>query len=106
MKSVVVALANLAIATSLSAQSSDLDSRIDREMPSLVDTYKKLHLSPELSGHEEHTSAWLAGELRTLGYTVTDHIGKYVEPDLVGYGVAGVLKNGSGPTVLVRTELD
>jgi len=48
----------------------------------------------------------LAGELRTLGFTVTEHIGKYVEPDLTGYGVAGVLKNGDGPTVLVRTELD
>lgn len=106
MKPIIVAVVSLAIATGLSAQSSDLDNRIDREIPSLVETYKKLHLSPELSGHEEHTSAWLAGELRTLGYTVTDHIGKYVEPDLVGFGVAGVLKNGNGPTVLVRTELD
>lgn len=106
MKTVVVVLAPLAIVAGILAQSSDLDNRIDREMPSLVETYKKLHASPELSGQEEKTSAWLAGELRTLGYTVTDHIGKYADSDLVGFGVAGVLKNGTGPTVLVRTELD
>lgn len=85
---------------------SDLDSRIDRELPSLGQMYRQLHAAPELSGHEEKTGAFVAGELRALGFTVTDHLGKYLDPALAGFGVAGVLKNGAGPTVLVRTELD
>jgi hypothetical protein len=96
MKPVVVAFAALAIAAGLSAQSSDLDGRIDREMPSLIETYKTLHASPELSGHEEKTAAWLAAELQALGYTVTDHLGKYFA-DLVGFGVAGVSRTAPGP---------
>jgi hippurate hydrolase len=83
-----------------------LDSMIDRDLPSLVATYKMLHASPELSHHEEKTSAFVAKELRVLGYTVTERVGKYSQPELVGYGVVGVLKNGEGPTVLVRTDLD
>jgi hippurate hydrolase len=65
-----------------------------------------LHASPELSHHEEKTSSFVANELRTLGYTVTERVGKYSQQELVGYGVVGVLKNGEGPTVLVRTDLD
>jgi hippurate hydrolase len=83
-----------------------LDSMIDRDLPSLVATYKMLHASPELSHHEEKTSSFVANELRALGYTVTERVGKYSQPELVGYGVVGVLKNGEGPTVLVRTDLD
>jgi hippurate hydrolase len=48
----------------------------------------------------------VAGELRKLGFTVTEHIGKYQNEQWLGYGIVGVLKNGPGPTVLVRTELD
>jgi len=101
-----LALALAGIVVPAGRAQSDLDGRIDRELPSLLDTYMRLHAAPELSGHEEHTAAWLAGELRTLGFDVTEHIGTYLEPDLVATGVAGVLKNGAGPTVLVRTELD
>ncbi|MFI5177741.1 MAG: amidohydrolase, partial [Vicinamibacterales bacterium] len=101
----VVALATIAGSTAFS-QTDTLDTRIDRDLPSLVETYKKLHAAPELSGFEAQTSAFLAGELRALGFTVTDHIGKFSDPRLTGYGVAGVLKNGAGPTVMVRTELD
>jgi amidohydrolase len=96
----------VALVGTVALAQSDLDSRIDAELPSLVETYEMLHAAPELSGHEEKTAAWLTRELAALGFTVTDHIGKYVEPDLTGFGVAGVLKNGKGPTVLVRTELD
>jgi hippurate hydrolase len=89
------------------SQQAQLDGLVDREMPSLLSTYKSLHAAPELSHHEEKTSAFVAGELRSLGYAVTDHIGKYAgHPEWVGYGVVGVLKNGAGPTVYVRTELD
>jgi hippurate hydrolase len=87
-------------------QADTLDSRIDRALPSLVATYKQLHAAPELSGFEAQTSAWLTKELTSLGFAVTDHLGKYLDARYTGFGVAGVMKNGAGPTVLVRTELD
>ncbi len=91
--------------TSVRCQQS-LDNLIEQEIPSLVETYKMLHASPELSTLEEKTSAFLAKELKSLGYNVTDHIGKYSKPGLTGYGVAAVLKNGEGPTILIRTDMD
>src|SRR5262249_15842391 len=69
-------------------------------------TYKSLHAAPELSHHEEKTSSLVAGELRSLGYTVTEHIGKYENSVWTGYGVVAVMKNGAGPTGLVRTDMD
>ncbi len=88
-------------------QQPSLDALIDREMSSLLSTYKALHMAPELSHHEEKTSALVAERLRALGYTVTERVGKYAgHPEWVGYGVVGVLKNGGGPVVYVRTELD
>ena len=83
-----------------------LDAMIDRDIASLLTTYKMLHGAPELSHHEEKTSSFFATQLRTLGYTVTEHLGRYEHPDWSGYGVVAVMKNGAGPTVLVRTELD
>jgi amidohydrolase len=72
---------------------------------SLVETYKDLHEHPELSHHEERTSGILATALRAAGYTVTEHIGVY--PDgTKAFGVVGLLKNGAGPTVLVRGDMD
>lgn len=94
----------LLLATSASAQS--LDSLIDRELPSLVATYKTMHESPEVSCQEEKSAARVAARLRELGYQVTDHIGKYDEPGLVGYGVVAMMKNGDGPVVLVRSDMD
>lgn len=89
------------------AQQANLDALVEREMPSLLSTYRSLHAAPELSHHEEKTSAFVAGGLRALGYNVTEHVGKYAgHPEWSGYGVVGVLKNGQGPTVYVRTELD
>ncbi len=92
-------------ATTIMAQQS-LDAMVDREITSLVATYKMLHASPELSHREEKTSAFFATQLRAIGYTVTEHIGKYDRPGFTGYGVVAVMKNGDGPTVLVRTDLD
>lgn len=83
-----------------------LDGMIERELASLVAVYKMLHANPELSHYEEKTSAFVAKELRTLGYSVTERIGKYDQPEWVGYGVAAVLKNGEGPVVLVRADMD
>ncbi len=102
-----VVVASLAVfAGGAAIAQSDLDSRIERELPALLGTYKTLHAAPELSGHEEKTAAFIAGELRGLGFTVTEHLGKYLDPAMTGDGVAAVMKNGNGPTVLVRTELD
>src|SRR2546425_9849002 len=92
------------LATPLFAQS--IDSMIDREVPSLLITYKSLHAAPELSTQEGKTSALVAARLRELGYAVTDHIGKYGEPGLLGYGVVAMLKNGDGPVLLVRSDMD
>lgn len=88
------------------AAGASIDAFIDRESPALLATYKMLHQQPELSYQEEKTSAFVAAQLRAMGFTVTDHIGKYARPELKGYGVAGVYKNGAGPTILVRTDMD
>jgi hippurate hydrolase len=60
--------------------------------------YLDLHQNPELSAHENQTAAKLAGRLRGLGYEVTEHVG--------GTGIVAIMKNGAGPTVMLRTELD
>ena len=89
----------------INAQQS-LDKLIDRDIAALVITYKALHAAPELSHYEEKTSAFVAKELRALGYTVIERVGKYGRPEWKGYGVVGVMKNGAGPTVLVRSDMD
>jgi amidohydrolase len=81
-------------------------SLADAELPSLLGIYKDLHSHPELSGYEERTAASVAKELRAAGCQVTEHLGKYENSKLKGYGVVGVMKNGDGPTVLVRTDMD
>jgi amidohydrolase len=87
-------------------QLSNIDAMIERDMASMLSTYKMLHAAPELSHREEKTSVFFAGELRKLGYTVTERLGKFDNTAWTGYGVVAVMKNGTGPTVLVRTELD
>src|SRR5437899_965397 len=78
----------------------------DAELPSLLGIYRDLHSHPELSGYEERTAASVAKELRAAGCQVTEHLGKYENSKLKGYGVVGVMKNGDGPTILVRTDMD
>ena len=73
--------------------------------PALIDIYKGLHANPELSHFEVNTSALLATELRRAGYTVTEHVGIYPDASKA-YGVVGILKNGPGPTLLVRGDMD
>jgi hippurate hydrolase len=81
-------------------------SLADAKLPSLLAIYKDVHTHPELSGHEERTAAIVAKELRAVGCDVTENFGKYDKPNLKCYGVIGVMKNGAGPTVLVRTDMD
>jgi hippurate hydrolase len=71
---------------------------LEAELPALDALYKHLHTHPELSYQEVTTSARLAKELKSLGFAVTTGVG--------GHGVVGVLRNGKGPTVLVRTDMD
>lgn len=77
---------------------SAVQTQIDREYPSLDDLYKHLHTHPELSMQEKETGHRIAAELQRAGFTVT--------PDVGGTGVVGVFRNGDGPTVLLRTDLD
>jgi amidohydrolase len=76
----------------------DLRQFADKQYPSLESIYTTIHRNPELSEQEEKTAALLAGELKSLGYEVTTNVG--------GHGVVGVLKNGAGKTLLIRTDLD
>src|SRR5580765_5891667 len=78
----------------------------DAELPSLITIYKDLHANPELSTHEERSAAIVAKELKAAGCEVTERVGKYDQPGLTCFGVVGVMKNGAGPTVLVRCDLD
>jgi hippurate hydrolase len=79
---------------------------VERELPSLVATYKALHAAPELSREEAKTTELLAREMRAAGYAVTERVGKYPNPEWKAYGLVAILENGPGPTVLVRTDLD
>ena len=86
----------------LSAAEPDLRAvvagKVAAEYPSLEALYKHLHANPELSLMEEKTAARVAAEFRTAGFEVTEKFG--------GNGVVAVFKNGDGPTLLIRTDLD
>lgn len=71
---------------------------VDSVYPESHDLYVDIHEHPELSGHEVQTAAKLAAGLRKAGYDVTEHVGNT--------GVVAILKNGPGPTIMLRTELD
>src|ERR1051326_6334193 len=88
----------LLVLLGIHGSASDLTSITAKELPSLVSLYKRIHAHPELSLHEEQTAALLAKELRVAGLEVTENVG--------AHGIVGVLKNGDGPAILVRTELD
>src|SRR5277367_5179560 len=104
MKIILVFAGCLASAPS-ALMAQDVPSLVAKQLPELVTTYQGLHQRPELSRYEAKTSAWLADELRAAGYTVTDHIGKYTDGS-PAYGVVAILKNGPGPTLLIRTDMD
>src|SRR5215472_18861341 len=81
-------------------------SLADAELPSLLAIYKDLHSHPELSTKEQRSAEIVAKELRAAGCDVTENFGKYDNSASQCYGVVGVMKNGAGPTVLVRAEMD
>jgi amidohydrolase len=105
IRSLLILLLSTWIAPLIVAQQTP-QSLADAELPSLLAIYKDLHSHPELSAQEERTAALVAKELRAAGCDVTEHLGKYENSKLKAYGVVGVMKNGDGPTVLVRTDMD
>src|SRR5215475_4273282 len=89
---------SLAASLTVSAQNTTLEKQVNSVFPDAQALYLDLHQHPELSSHETRTAAELAGKLRELGYEVTEHIG--------GAGIVAIMKNGPGPAVMLRTELD
>jgi hippurate hydrolase len=77
---------------------AQIERSLDSQTTSLLALYKQIHASPELAFQEEKTAIRLATELRRSGFAVTEKIG--------GTGVVGVLKNGNGPTIMVRADMD
>ena len=63
-----------------------------------MDFYKTRHENPEISLEEKETAATLTAELQKIGFEVTENFG--------GYGIVGIYKNGKGPTILYRTDMD
>ncbi len=75
-----------------------IESIISEDMSYLLDFYKTRHENPEISLEEKETAATLASELKKIGFEVTENFG--------GYGIVGIYKNGKGPTILYRTDMD
>jgi len=98
MKTARLLMACSLLALAGAAGAEDLKTAIDKDYPSLDSLYKTLHSHPELSSKEVETSKRLAEEAKAAGFTVTAPVG--------GTGVVAVLKNGAGPTVMVRTDMD
>lgn len=94
----LLTVAALMGATVCAAADAPFKRTLDTIYPSLDALYQDLHRHPELSLHEEKTAAKMAAQLRRLGLEVTERVG--------GHGVVGVLRNGAGPTVMVRTDMD
>jgi amidohydrolase len=80
------------------AQANELRDAVAADLPALVELYKDLHANPELSFQEVETSKKLAARARALGFEVTEGVGKT--------GVVAVMKNGAGPTVMLRADMD
>ncbi|MGH6659302.1 MAG: amidohydrolase [Sphingomicrobium sp.] len=80
------------------APAATLNEAIRADMPQLMALYRDLHANPELSMQEVRSPAKLAAEMRKLGFTVTEKVGKT--------GVVSVLKNGPGPVLMIRADMD
>ena len=87
----------MAVFTQSSADDT-LKNAINEDYPSIYRLYTHLHSHPELSFHEQKTAQRLAKELRETGFEVTEGVG--------GYGLVGLMRNGKGPTVMIRTDMD
>lgn len=95
-KMVLTLLGSVALAAPL--QANELREAVADDMPALMELYRDLHANPELSMQEFETSAKLAERMRAMGFEVTEKVGKT--------GVVSVFKNGEGPTVMLRADMD
>ena len=95
---ILLCLLAVAVFAAGADKSPSSTASVEAVLPQMESLYIDLHQHPELSFHEQRTAATLAEDLRKLGFDVTTGVGKL--------GVVGVLKNGTGPTVMLRTELD
>ena len=98
MKPTLLLVAATAMLFAPPAAAAALADAVKADMPQLMTLYRDLHAHPELSMQETRTPALLAGEMRKLGFKVTEHVGKT--------GVVAVMKNGPGPTLLIRADMD
>ncbi len=87
-----------ALSLSTPARADDLRDDLAADMPALMELYRDLHAHPELSFQETETAAKLAGRMRALGFDVTEGVGQT--------GLVAVMRNGEGPTVLIRADMD
>ena len=91
-------LAAVAMSATTPATAASLSDAIRADMPQLMTLYRDLHAHPELSMQEVRTPALLAPQMRKLGFDVTEHVGKT--------GLVAVMKNGPGPVLLIRADMD
>jgi amidohydrolase len=91
-------LAAAVMTASSPASAATLQESIRADMPMLLALYRDLHANPELSMQEVRTPAKLAPEMRKLGFEVTEKVGKT--------GLVAVMKNGPGPVLLIRADMD
>ncbi|MFL6722128.1 MAG: amidohydrolase [Sphingomonas sp.] len=91
-------LAAAAMTVSSPTTAATLSQSISTDMPELMALYRNLHANPELSMQEVRTPALLAPKMRALGFDVTEHVGKT--------GLVAVMKNGPGPVLLIRADMD
>ena len=97
IRRLLASAALIAIATPAAAQ-SPLRAEVQAQIPSLMDLYREMHANPELSGQEVQSAARMAREARALGFEVTEGVG--------GHGVVAVMRNGPGPVLLIRADMD
>ena len=97
MKKFLLLAAAMALPNS-PASAAALSDAIRADMPQLMNLYRDLHAHPELSMQEVRTPALLAPEMKKLGFDVTEHVGKT--------GIVAVMKNGPGPVLLLRADMD
>jgi len=84
----------------------EIGDSIERHIEEWLEMYRHFHAHPELSFHEKESSAYLARQMRDAGFEVIENFGEYGSEGYTSYGVVAVLRNGDGPTVLVRTDMD
>jgi len=90
--------ASVSLLAASPARADSLADTIQGDLPGLMAIYRDLHANPELSFEEVRSAKVLADAARKAGYEVTEKVGKT--------GVVAVLRNGSGPTVLIRADMD